>query len=515
MNRSTNRLTTPSLAVRGRTAGLAGLVVLVTAVAGCSTPTVISPERSPANGGGPGSGVPGAGGSPGSGAVGNGNAGGPGGGSNGGITLPDAAAPNPDTPPAAPMACAEEAHKAEAVPLDLLLLVDTSGSMDTRVGMASKWELAQGALTSFVRDQRSAGLGIGLQYFPNPKQCQAAADCGLSLVSRCQGRTRCVDANGVPGVACLTNVIFGTSCPVGSTCASMGVCSGSLTDCMNVGQPCPMTGGVSGGTCEASAKYCTSSSSLVECDAVNYETPAVTIATLPGNQMPLLRALRDKSPSGGTPMRAGVEGSLKQLRAHLAQNPGRKGVLVLASDGLPSCTPATTHGIPAIAELLAMANTGTPAISTYVIGVFAQNEVAMAQPQLDSLAMSGGTGQSFVVTANDDLTMKLQEALNAIRGAALSCEFNIPAPPSGSIDYAKVNVRYTAPGGAREDVAYVRTMAACDPTRGGWYYDVDPAMGKPTRVLVCPSTCQRFKQDGSAGSAKVDLVFGCATRTID
>ncbi|HEY0715638.1 MAG TPA: hypothetical protein VGF45_23350, partial [Polyangia bacterium] len=211
-------------------------------------------------------------------------------------------------------------------------------------------------------------------------------------------------------------------------------------------------------------------------------------------------------------MRAGIEGSLKQLRAHIEKNPGRKGVLVLASDGLPTCTPATTHGIPAIADLLAMANTGTPAISTYVIGVFAQNEVAMAQPQLDQLAMSGGTGQAFVVTANDDLTMKLQEALDAIRGAALSCEFAIPAPQSGSIDYSKVNVRYTPTMGSRQEVAYVRTMAGCDPMRGGWYYDVDPAMGTPTRVLVCPSTCQQFKKDGSA---KVDLLYGCATRTID
>ncbi|HEY0709581.1 MAG TPA: hypothetical protein VGG33_22410, partial [Polyangia bacterium] len=70
----------------------------------------------------------------------------------------------------------------------------------------------------------------------------------------------------------------------------------------------------------------------------------------------------------------------------------------------------------------------------------------------------------------------------------------------------------TGSGGAREDVAYVKTMSNCDPTRGGWYFDVDPAMGTPTRVLVCPSTCTQFKKDGNA---KVDLLFGCATRTID
>jgi hypothetical protein len=48
--------------------------------------------------------------------------------------------------------------------------------------------------------------------------------------------------------------------------------------------------------------------------------------------------------------------------------------------------------------------------------------------------------------------------------------------------------------------------------RGGWYYDDPPATGKPTRILVCPASCSRFK---GAPDAKVNLVFGCATQVID
>jgi hypothetical protein len=45
----------------------------------------------------------------------------------------------------------------------------------------------------------------------------------------------------------------------------------------------------------------------------------------------------------------------------------------------------------------------------------------------------------------------------------------------------------------------------------GWHYDVPPANGTPTKVVVCEATCRRFKLDQSA---QVDLVFGCATETI-
>ena len=76
--------------------------------------------------------------------------------------------------------CAEEAHQAEIVPLDLMMLVDASASMTDSAGMGSKWEAAQSALSAFVRDPRSAGLGVGLQFYPGGRErtCMNDTDCG-------------------------------------------------------------------------------------------------------------------------------------------------------------------------------------------------------------------------------------------------------------------------------------------------------------------------------------------------
>ena len=199
------------------------------------------------------------------------------------------------------------------------------------------------------------------------------------------------------------------------------------------------------------------------------------------------------------------------MRAHLAANPGRKAALVLASDGLPSGT-CTMNDIPTIAGDIGAAFMGAPSIPTYVIGVFAATEIMTSQVQLDRLALAGGSTRAFVLAANDDLTMRLQEALNQIRGAALACEYRIPAPTAGGrIDFDKVNVRYTGPAGP-ENIPYVERPDRCDPTRGGWYYDDPPTNVTPSRILVCEATCNRFKTEQNG---KIDLVFGCGTQVIN
>jgi hypothetical protein len=123
--------------------------------------------------------------------------------------------------------------------------------------------------------------------------------------------------------------------------------------------------------------------------------------------------------------------------------------------------------------------------------------------------MAGGSGRPFVLSATDDLGQKLLDALNVVRGEALACQFAVPNMPG--IDFLKVNVRIQSNGGM-EEIGYVRSADRCDPTKGGWYYDTDPATSAPTRVIVCDATCNRYKLDASA---KVDLLFGCRTRIIE
>src|SRR5688572_8091607 len=94
--------------------------------------------------------------------------------------------------------CAEDIHMAERVPLDLVLLVDRSMSMQ-----GPKWDMTTKALTSFVSDPRSAGLGVGLMFFPvSPIEhaCTKDTDCGGNFNSVCFERRVCLGANlkGIP-----------------------------------------------------------------------------------------------------------------------------------------------------------------------------------------------------------------------------------------------------------------------------------------------------------------------------
>jgi hypothetical protein len=160
------------------------------------------------------------------------------------------------------------------------------------------------------------------------------------------------------------------------------------------------------------------------------------------------------------------------------------------------------------------AKAGTPSISTYTIGVFAPNETMAGEATLTKWSAAGGTGTPFIVTANDDLTKKLQDALDAIRGSALPCEYTIPTPATGNLDFKKVNVHVTASstGVKGLDIGHVDDPSKCDPVKGGWYYDVDPATGgTPTRVVMCEATCKKFKMDATAN---IELRFGCETVII-
>jgi hypothetical protein len=153
----------------------------------------------------------------------------------------------------------------------------------------------------------------------------------------------------------------------------------------------------------------------------------------------------------------------------------------------------------------------TPPITTYVIGVFGVGDLATGQMAVTSWAMAGGTDAPVVLAPGSDLSQKLLDALSKIRGAAVACAYAIPpARAGGAIDYQKVNLHYKGTSG-EQDVGYVGTADKCDPTRGGWYYDVDPDKGTPTRVVVCDATCRLFSADPSA---RVELRFGCKTRVI-
>jgi hypothetical protein len=409
--------------------------------------------------------------------------------------------------------CAESGAQAEQVPVDLLLLVDSSGSMASKSGNSTKWALATEALRSFVKDPKSAGLGLGVTFFPRltpEKLCTTNAQCGGP---RPLGGDTCIQKHrcGKPG---LSVPLSGPECddPLdlcedpAHTCLPLGSCSQSGALCLGIGMPCP--GAAAGDTCTARSRACQINSN--DWCPQTYDKAAVAISALPANEPALTTALTTQSPYGGTPLGPAVRGGIMQLKAHQMANPGRRVAMVLVSDGLPDGFCGGNFAQAIVGDVTA-ARMATPSIPSYIIGVFAPDDIPRAQPVLDQLATAGGTGQPFILMTSSDLGMRFQDALNQIRGTALACEFTIPTN-NAAIDYSKVNVRWQG-AGATENLLYVGTAARCDANSGGWYFDVDPASGgTPKRVLICDASCKKFKSDPSA---KVELRFGCKTRAIE
>jgi hypothetical protein len=429
------------------------------------------------------------------------------------FTVPDAsdtAAPAPVGPPGPGPACARSTVEAQQASLDVLLLMDNSGSMTGKAGGRSKWQIAQESLVAFASDGRSAGLGLGLQFFPSvtePMPCQGDADCPGSI---CSSNEICVGSSNpmFEGFTCLPPD-FMPRCFFGAACAIGGLCTASKQPCRTPGQACPS--GLAGDTCQAASRVCEAAEDG-RCDGAVYEEPAVAIGTLPGNAEALVARIRGRMTAGGTPTSAALAGSYRYLRRHLAANPGRRAALVLVTDGLPTgCEPIAPAGIAAGIRRERMQ---APGILTYAIGVFSPEDVGDGRPALQMFAAAGGTGTPFVITANADLGASLNRALADIRGqAVVPCEFVIPPAMGGTIDFGKVNVSVNT-GTAEETIPYVRRAAACDPARGGWHYDVEPGTGAatPARVVLCPASCSRFQ---AATAARVNVVFGCETKVID
>ena len=59
--------------------------------------------------------------------------------------------------------CARDTKRAEQLPADLFILLDQSGSMTLE---GNRWDPVTTALKAFIQSPSSAGLGVGLQYFP-------------------------------------------------------------------------------------------------------------------------------------------------------------------------------------------------------------------------------------------------------------------------------------------------------------------------------------------------------------
>ncbi|MDQ3034829.1 MAG: hypothetical protein M3Y87_20635 [Myxococcota bacterium] len=102
-------------------------------------------------------------------------------------------------------------------------------------------------------------------------------------------------------------------------------------------------------------------------------------------------------------------------------------------------------------------------------------------------------------------------ATSVVRNSRIACEVALPPPPDGSVlDPRRVNVVIRGASGSTT-IPYSVSADGCDPARGGWHYDDASA---PTRVILCPSSCDFAREETATTSGGLDVVFGCASILI-
>jgi hypothetical protein len=410
-------------------------------------------------------------------------------------------------------ACVGQTQGAQETTVDMYIMLDRSGSMTEATGAGpTKWDAIRKALTSFVQDPQSSGLGVGLQYFPLamsgvPETCAKDRDCGTSG-GECLSKICQPPAFG-SGSGTLSPCLSDADCPITSAgCVPFGTCSGDATyACFNIG-----AGGCQAmGDCNLAPGQCTSYSS---CTSGDYATPAVPIDLLPANAAPIVASLTAEKPNGLTPTSAALTGAISRASQQAKAHPDHRVIAVLATDGLPtpcSSTSTTTEAqaFTATTQAAKQGVAASPSIPTYVIGVFAPSDTT-SMTNLNQLAVAGGTKTAFIVDDSQDVTQQLITALATIRSGSLACEYALPSSPTGqTIDFNQINVQFTMGNQTTESLLYVKTVDQCSKAALGWYYDVDPSTGgTPTKINVCPATCDTLR---AATGATIQIRLGCAT----
>lgn len=131
-------------------------------------------------------------------------------------------------------------------------------------------------------------------------------------------------------------------------------------------------------------------------------------------------------PDGNTPTRAAIDGVARYFR----DNPTtRRRFVLLATDGAPNCGSPVNE---VVSSLTALRATG---VDTFVLGVPGPRDA------LNQMAVAGGRGRPGSTSFYDaSSTRQLIDAMNAITGAANSCEYPVPSGLPVIADLAQFRV---------------------------------------------------------------------------
>lgn len=196
----------------------------------------------------------------------------------------------------------------------------------------------------------------------------------------------------------------------------------------------------------------------------------------------------------GTPIYPALGGALQRAGIYQSEHPTEKTVVVFVTDGEPN---GCNQDIRDISALAADAHDAF-GVLTYAIGLEGSNEA-----QMDEIAGAGRTNEGIFIRSSGSAEQELLNALNAIRGQTMSCDFELPTARAGvgTIDVDKVNITLQAQE-AQTPLYRVESETACSAAGAAWYYDNPSA---PRRIHLCPSACETASGQGRS----LELEVGC------
>ena len=405
-----------------------------------------------------------------------------GGGGSSPVDLPDGATED--------KACTGSHYEGKMPPLDVYILLDATGSMNGGDDTPDVWGPVTSALKTVIAQKEMKGIGVGLTFKPVPPPP------GWIMPGACGGKNppcppdkgEC-EAIGGPGTGPMLGFACNKSCAVDTDCGLYGKCSPFLNAPFGPKR-----------FCEGVMAPNTS------CDPADYGIPVVPIGELPDNKDALTEAINKKKADGeSTPSQPALSGTMRYAKQYAKDHPDHLVHILFATDGEPNnCTYNSIEGIAAVAE---KGFNEIPTVPTFVLGLDVDKKTSLAK--LGSIAAAGGTGDVYLAD-NVNVAGALVDMFNEIRANGV-CQLLIPPPPPDQeLDFDKVNVWYTPLAETEKvPVAYVGDLSKCDPVKGGWYYN-DPTKKAPTKIVLCPATCQAV-QLSEIGS---EVQLGCRTITV-
>lgn len=210
----------------------------------------------------------------------------------------------------------------------------------------------------------------------------------------------------------------------------------------------------------------------------NCNAGTVRAAPTLNNGASILNVVNSSGPNGGTPTHQSLD-EVRNYFSNIAPNPDGR-VVLLATDGIPTCGSSTGSSVNSINALTAQG------INTYVLGFgFGDTNVG----GLQQMANAGGTGQVYSADSTDQLNTALDTILGDI--TVPSCEFQLQETPANESD---INITFNGVDLVRDDP-------------NGWSYD-----SSTKTISLIGASCDSV-QNGGGDGIEVDL--GCEGVIVD